>query len=491
MLLEKRLTLQTECHIGQRFEATWIDIFAAALAHTILASVKALNSGSDLRLQRTVVVEHRLVALILCQRAGFVVLLAGDAGAIQPFAWADRLLPSRAGVDVALNLLQIMRQPLPHRRLVILRHAHPSSHRQRPVTVLTRDRNRTTLGYRYCRTLWPGALNCVGFPPLPVTRRFLAQLNPCDTTDADVRRVECNDIFFRREHEHMLAKLATLVQSKTALAVLGVVLVGGGSGAVAVAATTGHLSTLGVNLNVASGTKTAESTETPDSHAHTTSVEGLLTACTANTISVQDGTKTWTFVVSSTTKYNGDINTNGAGASSAKGDNSANAGGASTGGASTAHVAASLSDVCATANINARDVQVQATANGTEYDAWKVTLQGPGSAKSGSEGGDTSSSDSKGSSTDKGSSSDGQNAPELKSYEGTVTAVSATGFTLTHNGMSAQVVVSATTHFSGVSSLSAITVNSHVSVTGTLSGTTLTATSVEVSAPDSTATSGN
>lgn len=293
----------------------------------------------------------------------------------------------------------------------------------------------------------------------------------------------------------MLAKLATLVQSKTALAVLGVVLVGGGSGAVAVAATTGHLSTLGVNLNVA-GTKTAESTETPDSHAHTTSVEGLLTACTASSISVKDSAgKSWTFVVSSTTKYNGDVKTTGEGASSAKGDNSANAGGASTGsastgGASTEHAAPTLADVCATANIGTRDVEVQATANGTEYDAWKVTLQGPASAKSGSEGTDTSSA---GSSTDsKGSSSDGQNTTEAKSYEGTVTAVSATGFTLTHNGMSAQVVVTSTTHFSGVSSLSAITVNAHVSVTGTLSGTTLTATSIEVSVPDSTATtSGN
>lgn len=286
----------------------------------------------------------------------------------------------------------------------------------------------------------------------------------------------------------MLAKLATLVQSKTALAVLGVVLVGGGSGAVAVAATTGHLSTLGVNLSSAEGTKTAESTETPDSHAHTTAVEGLLTGCTANSISVKDSAgKPWTFVVSSTTKYNGDTSTTGAGASSAKGDNSANAGGASTGGASTAHAAPTLKDVCAFAG--ARDVQVQATANGTEYDAWKVTLQGPGSAKS---GGDTSSSDSKGSTSEsKGSSTDGQNAPESKSFGGTVTAVSASGFTLSHDGVSVQVTVSATTHFSGASSLSALAVNSHVTVTGTLSGSTLTATSVEVSAPESTATSGN
>lgn len=208
----------------------------------------------------------------------------------------------------------------------------------------------------------------------------------------------------------MLAKIATLAKSKAAIAVLGVVLVGGGSSAVAVAATTGHLSTLGVDLNSAGKSSSA------DSHAHTVGVEGLLVACntttTPNTISVKDKDgKSWTFVVSSTTKFNGAVHTEGSGstganaggASTAKGDNSAKAGGASTakgsnsanaGGASTNHTAATLADICATANLNTRDVQVQATPNGSAYDAWKVTLQGQGSANGGSStdsnGGDSS-----------------------------------------------------------------------------------------------------
>ena len=293
----------------------------------------------------------------------------------------------------------------------------------------------------------------------------------------------------------MLAKLVTLVKSKTAIAVLGVVLVGGSGGAVAMAATTGHLSTLGINLNMSdSQTKTPESTESPDSHGHTTSVVGLLTACnttaTPNTISVKDKAgKSWTFVITTGangTRFNGDTET----ASTTKGDNSANAGGASTGdhtgGASTsAHAAPTLADICATANIGARNVEVQATANGSSYDAWKVTLQGPASANH-----DSNSSDSKGGSTsgDNSGSEGSQATPEPKDYEGTVTAVSANGFTLTHNGASFTVVVTATTHFSNGASLATLQVNAHVSVAGTVSGSTLTATYIEVSAPDATST---
>lgn len=255
----------------------------------------------------------------------------------------------------------------------------------------------------------------------------------------------------------MLSKVLAVTHSKVALAVLGAVLVGGGGSAVAVAATTGHLSTLGVNV-------ASEHSNSPssDSHAHTIGVEGLLTACSAltppATITVNDGHKSWTFVVSATTKINGDTNADtshnggnstGAGASSAKGDNSTHAGGASTGSASTgagassakgdnsahagdnsahtggassnagdnsanagdnsAHAAPTLADVCASANIGVRDVQVQATKNGSTYDAWKVTLQGPGSANGdGSSSGDSSShgADSNGASSN-GASSNG------------------------------------------------------------------------------------
>jgi hypothetical protein len=300
----------------------------------------------------------------------------------------------------------------------------------------------------------------------------------------------------------MLPKLATLVKSKTAIAVLGVVLVGGSGGAVAMAATTGHLAPLGVDLGASTDqTKTPEKAETPDSHAHTTSVEGLLAACdtsaTPNTISVTDKAgKSWTFVITTTTKFNGDTQSE----SSAKGDNSAHtggastgdhSGGASTGGASTggastgdssAHVAPTLADVCATANIGARDVEVQATADttdSTKLDAWKVTLQGPASSKNDGQSGDSTDHSGAGSSTG-GSSEGSQSTPEARQYDGTVTAVSATGFTMTHNGVSYDVTVSATTHFSGGASLSTLQVNAHVSVGGTLSGTSITATYVEV-----------
>lgn len=223
----------------------------------------------------------------------------------------------------------------------------------------------------------------------------------------------------------MLGKLAMLIQSKTALAVLGVVLVGGSGGAVAAAAATGHLTTRGVNLN----SETA-STKTPDSHAHTVGVEGLLVGCGANTLTVKDSAgKSWTFVVSATTKINGDThvarsgasstpgagnshaggnsgvtgagassakgnNSAHAGANSAKGDNSSHAGGASANGANSAHSAPTLADVCTETNIGSRNVQVQATPDGANYDAWKVTLQGPGSANAGAAGDDSSNADS-------------------------------------------------------------------------------------------------
>ena len=217
----------------------------------------------------------------------------------------------------------------------------------------------------------------------------------------------------------MLSKILAVTHSKVALAVLGVVLVGGGGSAVAVAATTGHLSTLGVNL--ASENSNANSS----SHAHTIGVEGLLTACSTSTppatISVTDSAgKSWTFVVSATTKINGDTHTDasqgssatGAGASSAKGDNSTHADGASSGASSSsgdnsanagdnsAHTAATLADVCASANIGTRHVQVQATQDGANYDAWKVTLQGAGSASGDSSDGHASDGGSNGSSSE-------------------------------------------------------------------------------------------
>lgn len=245
----------------------------------------------------------------------------------------------------------------------------------------------------------------------------------------------------------MLEKVAAFAKTKAAVALLGVAVVGGGGGAVAVAATTGHLSTMGVNLN---------SSDDANKGDHT-SVEGLLTGCTTSTVSVKDSDgKSWTFNVTSSTKFNGDVKsgTNGAssagseatevaGASTSKGNESDHAGsstgdhsgastskgsesdhaGSSTGSSST-HAGSStsndskgdteshevtLAQVCAAANINTRDVQVQATKTSSGYDARKVTLQGPGSAKNDSSTGDSSKSDG-GSSSEGGSSTDASTA---------------------------------------------------------------------------------
>lgn len=285
----------------------------------------------------------------------------------------------------------------------------------------------------------------------------------------------------------MLAKLSTMLKSKVALAALGAIVVGGGGGAVAVAANTGHLQTLGINLNVGSDSKSPDASETPDSHAHSVGVEGLLTACdttaTPNTISVTDKSgKAWTFNITATTRFNGDEGSEHAGATTGAntGDNS--------GGSSSQASALTLTDVCAAANLNTRKVEVEATPNGTSYDAWKVTLQGApeNSQHSGDNTGDNSG---KGGDSSNNSGSDSsQNPGEQNQVSGTVTAVGAGSFTLQTANGSFTVNVGATTHFSGVSGLSALQTNSQVSVQGSVSGTTITATSVEVHDSSSTST---
>ncbi|HEX8981982.1 MAG TPA: hypothetical protein VF792_04375 [Ktedonobacterales bacterium] len=256
----------------------------------------------------------------------------------------------------------------------------------------------------------------------------------------------------------MLEKLAAFAKTKAAIALLGVAVVGGGGGAVAVAATTGHLSTMGVNLDASHS----------DNEGDHTSVEGLLTGCTGSSVSVKDRDgKSWTFNVTSTTKFNGDVKgdaqgdskagastekpdaTEAAGTetgdhsgsttgdSSAKGTETGDHSGASTGdhsgtstgdhsGSSTSKGSNSenagsstnadskgdaashkvtLAQICAAANINTRDVQVQGTKTSSGYDAVKVTLQGPGSAKNDGSSSNEGSTSHAGSST--GDSSEG------------------------------------------------------------------------------------
>ena len=296
----------------------------------------------------------------------------------------------------------------------------------------------------------------------------------------------------------MLAKLSTVLKSKVALAALGAIVVGGGGGAVAVAANTGHLQTLGINLNVGSDTKSPDASETPDSHAHSVSVEGLLTACdttdTPNTVSVTDKAgKSWTFIITSTTRFNGEQSSKHSGGNSnggaSTGDNSANGGSSSgdnsaNGGSSSSQASAlTLADVCASANLNTRKVEVEATPDGANYDAWKVTLQGApennqNNGDNSGKGGDNSSNSGDSSSHEGSDSSKASN--EQNQVNGTVTSVGANSFTLQTANGTFTVNVSATTHFSGVDSLSALQTNSQVSVQGTVSGTTITAASVEV-----------
>lgn len=72
----------------------------------------------------------------------------------------------------------------------------------------------------------------------------------------------------------MLSKVLAVVQSKAALAVLGVVLVGGGSTAAAYAATGHQLPLIG---NQAAATEKPEAThDASGNHAHTVSIEGVL-----------------------------------------------------------------------------------------------------------------------------------------------------------------------------------------------------------------------
>jgi hypothetical protein len=77
----------------------------------------------------------------------------------------------------------------------------------------------------------------------------------------------------------MLAKLTALLSSKAALAALGIVLVGGAT-ATTVAATTGHLGPIETPHIGAKATHAPENEDAQGVHAHTISIQGLLTTIT-------------------------------------------------------------------------------------------------------------------------------------------------------------------------------------------------------------------
>lgn len=158
------------------------------------------------------------------------------------------------------------------------------------------------------------------------------------------------------EGNSMLAKLALLVQSKVALAVLGAGILATGGTAAALAAT-GHMprfaGAAAAQRQVRQGAND-KATKTPASHAQTVAIVGTLSAYDAGaktiTVNPADGSAAITVAVNDQTRVNGER-------------------------------ASSLADLTAAVG---RGVQVQADkqTDGSLV-AWKITVQGAGSANAG------------------------------------------------------------------------------------------------------------
>jgi hypothetical protein len=229
----------------------------------------------------------------------------------------------------------------------------------------------------------------------------------------------------------MLTKLITLARGKVALAVLGVVLVGGGSAAVAFAAT--HSAPSGQHSSSASNDNNGKSADT--NHGHTISLEGVLKAYNAgaHTISVlkTGATAATSVTVNAATRVNGEH-------------------------------ASSLADLAK--NIGHK-VEVSATkqSNGSLL-AWKVTVQGTD--------------DQGGSASDDHS---GQNTQHQA--DGKITSLSSGSFVITlGNGTKLTVVVNSATKFGGtVHGFAGLKQGLRVNVRGTLqSNGSLLATEIDV-----------
>lgn len=218
----------------------------------------------------------------------------------------------------------------------------------------------------------------------------------------------------------MLTKLTTLARGKVALAVLGVVLVGGGGTAVAFAAT--HSARPGQNSSSASNDNNGKSADT--NHGHTVSLEGVLKAYNAgaHSISVLKAGAT----AATSVDVNADTRVNGEHASA-------------------------LADLAK--NIGHK-VEVSATkqSNGSLL-AWKVTVQGADS----DEGGDGAS-----------DGHDGQNTQ--RDAEGKIASVGSGSFVLTlGDGTKMTVVVNSATKFGGTThAFAGLKQGLRVNVRGTL-----------------------
>lgn len=245
----------------------------------------------------------------------------------------------------------------------------------------------------------------------------------------------------------MLDKVALLLKGKAALAVVGLIIAGGGGTAVAVAAQTHtgpfantHASSTPVGAAHGSGSSN-------NIHAHTVAIEGVLKAYDtgASTISVLEHgkTSTTTISVNDQTTVNGDR-------------------------------ATSLADL--TKNLN-HDVQVQADkqTDGTLL-AWKVTVGGP--ANPNADGTPGNSGDNQG---------NGGQSTDQRPLVGVVSSIdiATSSFVLTEaDGTNVTVVVSGTTDFEGSAhTLASLKTHMHVMVKGSKqTDGTIAATSLQIGA---------
>lgn len=271
----------------------------------------------------------------------------------------------------------------------------------------------------------------------------------------------------------MLSKVLAVVQSKVALAAIGVALVGGGGTAAAYVATGHQLPLLGTH---ATATEKPDAThEADDNHAHTLSIEGVLKSYNGSTITVlsADGAKPEatekpdaTHAAAATEKPEATDTTHAAEATktpttvtiTVNAKTRINGDHAST-----------LADLAK--NIGHKvEVQADKQSNGSLV-AWKVTVSGA----------DSQSGDTSGKGDSKGDSSSSQNS-QTHELQGTVTSVGSGSFVLKlADGSTKTVTTNAQTQFKGsVHSLADLKASTRVVVQGTTqSNGTVLASSVE------------
>jgi Domain of unknown function (DUF5666) len=208
--------------------------------------------------------------------------------------------------------------------------------------------------------------------------------------------------------DNVLGKAALVVKSKVALAVLGVLVAGGGGTTVALAAT-GHLPTLPTAQN---SSHASDNQGNGDNHGHTVGLEGTLKAydAGAHTVSVlgQNATSATTITVNDQTQVNGDQ-------------------------------ATTLSDLAT--NIGHK-VQVQSTKQSDgSLIAWKITVEGAQDTQS-------------------------QGSISRREFVGTVSSVTTNGFVIkTATGDLVTIVTQSRTSFAGGAS-STVKVGMRVEVQG-------------------------